>query len=200
MKSFLKQLSLAAILTSQADAKVIPQKYKVEKLAAPAETSYEIEGSRMIVQGKKEDHTRYASGKFKHPFLTAPKGVKHIEYPDSSSFSIKLEARSVQKKRKGHSGIRAQAPRQKSYAELIYNYFRGVGSNNFSDIVWTNYGDLEYIGTIVMGTSLQEMRVLWDTGSDVFLLIVDYTADWALDSYDTTASTAFTKTGGAPFT
>ena len=109
MNSFLKSITLSAILATQACSKVVRQSYQetpsTMELDPPGELSYEVEGSRLIVHGKHEDHTRSKIGNYRHPFLHAPKEIKHIEYPDSHTYSVKLTARSVPKKAKNPKGI-----------------------------------------------------------------------------------------------
>ena len=49
-----------------------------------------VEKNKMTVIGDHADHTKHMNGKFKHPFLHAPENIDNIHYPDSKTFSVKL--------------------------------------------------------------------------------------------------------------
>lgn len=52
-----------------------------------------VDGDQMTVMGSRVDHTTNQSGRFINPFHDAPDHVDQINYPDSKTFSVKLDTR-----------------------------------------------------------------------------------------------------------
>ena len=166
-----------------------------EEAPTPAEKlSIEIDGSQMVVNGRREHHTIGEDGSFEHPFTNAPDHVEHITYTESNNFSVKLKEKQKKAKQpkiknitgmdKGgidrfksrrkpslHSGTDFEPP---TVWEQMTSFMFGYGQSYYRNNGWVNHGDLEYVGKIFVGSERQEMDVVWDTGSDFFLMAVDY--------------------------
>jgi len=80
----LKAISLAALSFESGKAQIGSDESTITKLGAHSE------------------HTRTESGEFKHPFLTESKEVTTIHYPDSKTYSLRLNK--MASKSRHHSG------------------------------------------------------------------------------------------------
>ena len=163
----------------------------------------------MTVNGDHSDHTKYSDGTFKHPFLTAPKDVSTIHYPDNKTFSVKLKRTPGISK---HSSVTNQHEMKNSHKQnrrvMSRNPVRQVWSDfkhaflgfesTFYNMVLYNYRDFWYQGKVYMGSTLQEQEIIWDTGSDYYYTQSDFCSDCSGTIFDTTQSSTFSIVPGAP--
>ena len=101
----------------------------------------------MTVRGSQLDHTTNKAGRFINPFHSAPSNVDQINYPDSKSFSVKLDTRQTK---------RAMPPlrdEDMDWMTRAKNAFYGQSANYKVPVVSQN--DHEFIGPLYVGSQKQ---------------------------------------------
>lgn len=72
----------------------------------------------MTIQGmSQEEHTRDSYGRFRHPFVDAPKHLQSIYYEDSRTFSTKLH------RRPGRDKYAGRLEQELDWTESLLSFF-----------------------------------------------------------------------------
>ena len=127
------------------------------------------EARTIVKQGSHESNTRDENGNFKHPFLHESPDVTTIIYPDSKTFSMK-----IQDTRTSHPAdvaetdsleLELQGLSHRNWTESAWGFFsRFLAGTTYTVGAMENLYDLQYFGTIYIGTPHQEVtRVFFDT-------------------------------------
>ena len=97
-------------------------------------------------------------------------------FTDKKAFSVKLEPFESQSKVKTRKSYRNPLPHHQLGESFVIDF--------------TNYYNLYYTGPLYMGTSYEEVHVIYDTGSD-WLVVETQACSSCTGVYDTTTSTAY---------
>ena len=161
MRTTLSLIMAAFAFTNEANAVISSP--NIHRTQSVNETEHDVFGSQMTVKGDHADHTTHPDGRFKHPFLHAPREVEHIYYPDQKTFSVRLQktkGKSKYHKERANSDRailtrpgRYNSPYQQTW-HMVKQMFFGYQAQNFYDKALYNHYDFFYVGKIYMGDQL----------------------------------------------
>ena len=130
-----------------------------------------MKGDRLI-------HTQDEDGNFKHPFVNQPDHVTSIHYEDSKTLSVKIE------QKPGPISPGDEYYHTVSWSDTIKEILTGLSVDRRIPLI--SYFNLKYIGPIYMGSNREQLNVIYDTGSSVYLAETHLCTDCATPKYDFT--------------
>ena len=114
-------------------------------------------------------------GNFRHPFLNQPSHIDTIHYPESQTFSIKLQMKKGPNKHADFVKQNFNSRRNKhkmtkweKFRKSFKDFFGGKQST-MREAPLDNWLNLLYTGPIYMGENRERINIIWDTGSGMYL-------------------------------
>ena len=159
-----------------------------------------LKTSSISVDKSQYDHTTDIYGGFVHPFRQEAPEVQTIHYPESKTFSKKLHRRAGHSKytKSGQAQQRAinrdvmtQRSKPKGIWDMISESLFPAYGVTYTQQPTKNYNNLLYVSEIHLGTPMQEMWVIWDTGSESLLVQSDLCTACTANTFKTGDSTSF---------
>ena len=177
-----------------------------ELVAAQAD---DFGGRLLVVEGlTHEEHTTDADGNFKHPYLDESPELATIHYPESSTFSVKLNRHSAQagdslaigKDRSSlvinpDADLYSHDEDNESFLGRFSDLFEPAGAAKDQRKTLTNQLNIWYSGTIYMGTPYQTLtKFMFDNAYNYNLIEYDgCTSGCSGTTFDSTKSSTYKK-------
>ena len=117
--------------------------------------------THVTLKGDRLMHTQDKDGNFHHPFVNQPDHVTSIHFEDSKTVSVKIE------QKPGPHLTGSEPLPEVSWADSIKEILTGVSVNRRIPLI--PYFNLKYVGPIYMGSNQEQINVIYDTGSSVYL-------------------------------